>query len=157
MNYNDEALLSPEGYVEMAKAYSDALKKEGFIFVNFNNGDFNKNLQDVFSKISLLRDNLFALNGFLGTGAMYNLNEKHILALQKFFNYEFVYKKVKLYNDKTKLFLNMLSLENELINRLLALAFSCDKTKEIVDLIKERTALSGSLYKINGIISTYFQ
>ena len=155
MEYNDEMLLSPEMYSEMAKAYADAIKKQGFIFVNLENNNYQSILQEVFSILSLLRDNLFALGGFLGTSALYNLNEKHILTLQKLFDCDFPYKKVKLFNDKTKLFLNAISLENILINKLVDLAFHCDKTKEIVNLIKERTSLSGSLFKINGIIATF--
>lgn len=157
MDFNDEPLLTPESYGQIAKAYKQALKDKGFVFVAFDKSDNESALKEVFDTIWLLHDNLFALGGFLGTGAMFNLNEKQILALQNMFEYNYERKKAKLYGDKTKLFLNMLSLENILINKLLCLALSSDKFEQIVNIIKERTALSGSLYKINGIISAFFQ
>lgn len=155
MIFNDEQLLSPDQYEVMAKAYSNSLKQKGFVFVSFDKSGQGEILSEVFDLLCLLRDHLFALGGFLGTGAMYNLNEKHILALQKIFDYDFNYSRTNLLHDKTKLFLNMLSLENILLSKLLDLAFASDNPEEILAFIKERTALSGSLYKINGIIASF--
>ena len=157
MEYNDEALLSPEGYADMAMAYASAIKKEGFVFVSLDTGEQEKFLNETLQLFYLLKDNLFALGGFLGTGALYNLNNKQLLELQKLFDRKFEYAHQRFNYDKTKLFLNMLSLENTLINKLLDLAFHSDKTKEIVDIIKERTSLSSSLYHINGVISSFHQ
>lgn len=156
MNYNDEGLLSPLGYQEMAKAYAEEINKKEFVFVRLDSSKEQAFLHECLQLLHLLKHTLFTLGGFLGTGALYNLNEKHILKIEKLFQISFEYKQKHIARDKTKCFLNMLSLESLLINNLLNLAQQSQFGKEILDIIKERTSLTSSLFKINGVISSYF-
>lgn len=45
MKYNDEQILSIDEYEAMAKAYSNALKKHGFVFVKVDNEKSRANRQ----------------------------------------------------------------------------------------------------------------
>ena len=44
-NYNDEIL--PENFEEIAKAYSNSLKKKGFVFVKLEEEEFNLLLDEI--------------------------------------------------------------------------------------------------------------
>jgi len=82
MNYNDEELLSPKAYQEMAKAYQKTLQDKGFVFVSLDDSKEEAFLHEVMELFYNIKNNLFALGGFLGTGTLYNLNEKEIAKMQ---------------------------------------------------------------------------
>lgn len=147
--YNDEQLLTPAGYEKMARAY---LKEA----VRFDDSEEKALVSDILQTLHLLHGSLFALAGFLGTGALYSLTEQHIQKMHRLYGDNFDFKPAHFSRDKTKCFLNMLSLENYLINKLISLAGISKFSDQLFDIIKERTSLSSSLYKINGVISSYF-
>ena len=153
MNYNDEKMLSPASYQEMANQYSKTLKEKGFVFVSLDSSKEEALLHEAFELFYLLKGSLLALGGFLGTGALYSLNEKHLQKMTELYNKEFEFEAKHYSHDKTKTFLNMLSLESKLINKLLSLAEQSNFSKEIFEIIKERTHLLSSLFKINSVIS----
>lgn len=153
MNYNDEKLLSPQAYQEMAKAYQKTLQDKGFVFVSLDNSKEEAFLHEVMELFYNIKNNLFALGGFLGTGTLYNLNEKEIAKMQSLYNKEFDLPQKSFSHDKVKSFLSLLSLESKLINKLLSLAENSSYSSEIFSIIKERTQLSASLYKANSSIS----
>lgn len=154
MDYDDEALLSQEDYKKMAKAYKEQ-SQTGYIFVRLDREKELSALQEALQTLSLLKSNLFALGGFLGTGALYNLNNKHLDQLQNIYGQKAEYRQHNFVPDKTKCFLNMLSLESLALNKLISLALCTSYSEEIVAIIKERTSLCSSLFHINGIISTF--
>lgn len=155
MEYNDDAIMTPEEYGQLAKAYAESQKSPGFVFVKLDRDREREVLGEVFSLLGTLKSNLFALGGFLGTGALFNLNNKHVERLERLFDAEFSFKQQRFMADKTKCFLNMLSLEARAINKLLELALCSPHVDEIVGMIKERTELVGSLFQVNGIISSF--
>ncbi len=153
MNYNDEELLSPNSYQEVAKAYQKSLQNKGFVFVSLDNSKEEAFLHEVMELFYLIKSNLFALGGFLGTGALYNLNEKEIAKMQSLYTQEFNFPSKSFSHDKVKCFLSLLSSENKLINKLICLAEQSTYSTEILEIIKERTQLSSSLFKANSLIS----
>lgn len=153
MEYNDEGLLSPKGYQQMAEAYAKEIRSKGFIFMRLDNSKEEAYLHEVANLLWQIKNLLTILGGFLGTGALYNLNEKHILKLQALYNPNFEIPIKSFSHDKIKCFLSLLSLESNLINKLLSLAEQSDFSREILAIIKERTLLTSSLFKANSIIS----
>lgn len=153
MNYNDEELISPSSYQEMAKAYQKSIQNKGFVFVSLDNSKEEAFLHEVMELLFTIKANLFALGGFLGTGALYNLNEKEIAKMQSLYSQEFDLPSKSFSRDKVKCFLSLLGLENKLINKLICLAEQSQFSNEILDIIKERTQLSANLYKANSLIS----
>lgn len=157
MIYNDEEILSPTGYQEFAKAYNKELQKKGFIFVSLNTNKEQAYVNECLEILTNLKTSLFSLNGFLGTTPLYNLTEKHLLKLNSLFNLNYTNHSNYICKDKSKCFLIIISLENLLINKLIYLAENSTLSKEILIIIKERTSLTSSLFKINNIISSYLQ
>ena len=82
MKYDDEKLLSIEEYEVMAKAYSQALKDKGFIFVQIDGRDNEEIIAETFNLLIKIKSLLFHLGNFLNTGHLYSLNERHIKIFQ---------------------------------------------------------------------------
>ena len=60
MIYNDEGLLSPNQYSEMAKAYAKEMKDKGFIFVRLDNSREEAYLHETLELFYKIKNNLFA-------------------------------------------------------------------------------------------------
>lgn len=157
MDFDDGKILTPNEYLDMAKAYAQDLKNHGFVFLRLNYSQSESALKELLDTMMLQKSNLFALGGFLGTGNLYSLNEQQIKKIQQLFGTTTDYKKTNFYKDKTKCFLNMLSLESLVISKMLNLALNSSHFEDIISMIKERTSLAYSLFKINGIISSSIQ
>ena len=127
MEYNDEQLLSPKEYEQLAKAYSLDMKKRDFAFVRLDKTDNTPLLKEIFETMNLIKSSLLALGNFLGTGALYTLNEQQIQNLELLFGVEHEPFPCHVGRDKTKCFLNYLSLESKLLQKL----------KKLVLLIQE--------------------
>lgn len=152
MEYNDEKLLSIGEYEAMAKAYSQKLKEKGFIFVQIDAQENEALISECWELLRKIKSSLFYLGNFLGTGRMYSLNERQIKLFHTMFPDEEQVARYKIRGDKTKCFLNMLSLENQLIIKLLSLSNSSPFSSQIERMIDERLRLSSEIYKIKGLI-----
>lgn len=152
MEYNDEKLLSIGEYEAMAKAYSQKLKEKGFIFVQIDAQENEALISECWELLRKIKSSLFYLGNFLGTGRMYSLNERQIKLFHTMFPDEEQVIRYKIRGDKTKCFLNMLSLENQLIIKLLSLSNSSPFSSQIERMIDERLRLSSEIYKIKGLI-----
>ena len=152
--YNDEKLPSLEDYQKMASAYSQNLKKHGFLFMSIDNSNENSNAQNVLLTLQMIKSSLLSLSGFLGTSKLYSLTEKHIEKIAKWYGDLRCYQTFRVSHDKTKCFLNMISLENQLVFCLIELAKSSSHALEILDIIQERTYLSSNLFMVKGVISS---
>ena len=152
MIYNDDQTLSPNEYQKMAESYAKTLQNK-FVFVSLDNSKEEAFLHEVMALFFDVKNNLFALGGFLGTGAIYNLNEKHISKMQNLFNSDYDFETKHSSKDKVKCLLNYLSLESNLLNKLLSLAEQSSFAKELFEIIKERTHLLSTLFKVNSAIS----
>ncbi len=154
MEYNDEKLLSTKEYEVMAQEYSKALKKRGFIFVQIDEMIDKVLVDDIFETLGKIRSCLLFLGGFLGTGKLFQANERHMESLKILLDCEYDSPSHRIRGDKTKCFLNFLSLESKLISLLLQLAKDCPFTKQIERIINERLTICHEIFKINGLIFT---
>ena len=152
MIYNDEKTLSSDQYQKMAEEYSKALQNK-FVFVSLDNSKEEAYLHEVMALFFDIKNNLFALGGFLGTSTIYNLTEKHILKMQKLYDKSYNFESKHFSKDKVKCLLNYLSLESNLLNKLLYLAQQSNFSKDLFDIIKERTHILYTLFKVNSAIS----
>ena len=152
MEYNDEKLLSPEEYSIMAQEYSAALKKRGFVFVQVDQLVDRKLLEEIFDCLGKLRSCLLFLGGFLGTGKLFQANERHIESLTLLLDFEFDCPSHRIRGDKTKCFLALLSLESKLISLLLNLSSVCPFSKQIERIVHERLSICEEIFKVNGLM-----
>lgn len=147
MEYNDEKFLTPEQYATMAIAYEKALKERGMMIVRVGDDEKNEELANtIVTLLSNIRACLFRLGGFLNTGKIYNLNERHIKKLGVILDKEdftITHPKVM---DKTKCFLNFLSYEFDLIKNLIVLKEQSNFESNISRLINERLTLLSQIF-----------
>ena len=153
MEYNDEKLLSVQDYEIMAKAYSNHLKSKGFVFVQVDATENELLISEVFELMSKIKSCLRFLGNFLGTGRLYSLNELQMKTFQIIYPSCDQTLSYKIRGDKTKCFLNLQSLESELISKLLTLSEQSPFSNQLLWLIKERLYLSSEIYKIKGLIN----
>ncbi len=150
--FDDEKIAS-QNLDEMQEAYNKEISKKGFIFISLDRSLENSFLNDVLSLLSQSNSCLMALGGFLGTSSLYSLNEKHILVLSKFYKRKINFQSKTLSRNKTKTLLELLSIEFMLTNKLIALASQSSFSKEILDMLKERSKFLSKLFKSNSLIS----
>lgn len=141
MNYNDEGLLSIEQYEVMAKAYADALKKRGLKIVNIDDEIDERDVDEIFDKISNIKSLLFTLGGFLNTSTFYSLNERQLKKLLIIFDKDTIPSLHVKTRDKTKCFLSFLSCEFALTSKLLTLSEKTNFESEIKGMIHQRLTL----------------
>ena len=147
MQYNDEEILNVGQYEEMAKAYAEALKKQGFRIVQIEDSFVSGLANDIFKRLMKIKSCLFSLGGFLNTSAFYSLNERQIKKLTLLFDID---EKTDIYrppHDKTKCLLIFLAEECLLIKDLMLLAQNCNYESQIEDIINSR------LSKLSEILS----
>ena len=153
MEYNDEKLLSIDEYEVMAKAYSAHLKDKGFIFVQVDGREHDELVAETFELFSKLKSSLLFLGNFLGTGRMYSLTDRQIKLFQTMYPECSTVETYKIRGDKTKCFLNMLSLENALLLKLITLSENSPFFKQLDTMVQERLYVSSEIYKIKGLLS----
>ena len=154
MEYNDEAIVSV-GYIEeMAKAYNISLKEKGFIFINLEEEGKKILIDEIFEILFKLRASYRFLKNFLDSQKMLELTENQINELRILFNVEnnrgYVIK-----TNQTKCFLNSISLENELILKLLFLSQKCEEHEKLTSLIVLRLKTISKNLEIENILSKY--
>ena len=152
MEYNDEKLLSVQEYAAMAQEYATALKKRGFVFVQIDELIDKSLVDDVFDCLGKLRSCLLFLGGFLGTGKLFQANERHVESLKILLDCDAELPSHRIRGDKTKCFLGLLSLESKLISLLLNLSKDCPFGKQIDRIIQERLSICHEIFKVNGLI-----
>ncbi len=153
MKYNDEALVSIDYIEEMAKAYNLSLKEKGFVFLNLEEEGKSLLLDEIFDILFKLRASYRFLRNFLGVNTMLELTELQIEKLRTIFDVEnnrgYVVK-----TNQTKCFLNVISLENQLILKMLLLSQKCQECEEIVSFIVIRTKTLSKNLEIENIFSS---
>ncbi len=152
MEYNDFTVMSPDDYEVLAKAYSDSLKEKGFIFVRLDNEGEKILIDEVFDLLFKLRASYRVLGKFMGADKFYKLNEEQLELLRKKFDYKHN-RGFRVNWNKTKCFLNSVSLENKLSIKMFLLAQKSDEFEFLVGLIFQRMRLSADLYEINNIVT----
>lgn len=152
MEYDDFVCPTPDEYEVLAKAYSDSLKEKGFIFVRLDNEGVNILIDEVFDLMFKLRASYRSIGNFMGCDKFYNLNEEQIDILRTKFNYK-QNRGFKVNWNKTKCFLNAISLENRLLIKLFLLAQKSDEYEFLVGLIFQRMRLSADLFEIGDVMT----
>ncbi len=153
MEYNDEKLMSMEGYATMAKAYSQSLKDRGFIFIQFDGNENEVLINEVATLFCKIKSSLLYLSGFLDTGRLYELTQRQINAFLSLYPSISDLPTYPISGDKTRCFLNMLSLESLLISKLITLGDQSPFSNQISKLVHQRLYLTSEIYKIKGLIS----
>jgi len=152
MQYDDERISTPENFENMARAYLNSLKDQGFMFFRLTDNDYSLLLKEVFEILFKLRSSYRFLNGFLGSDKFLDLTEQQIQTLRNLFSYNknqgYLVK-----TNNTKCFLNNIALESKLILKLNQLAQESDFFKELSSLASERLNLLNENYDIEGIFT----
>ena len=152
MEYNDESLPSIERVEEMAKAYNFSLKQKGFVFINLQEEGKNLLIEEVLDLLFKLRSSYRGMGRFMDSNIMLELTEKHIDSLRSLFGYEFNHGYF-VTSNKTKCFLNSISLETMLSLKMLLLSQKCEFGNEIISMIIERAkAISQNLSVESALI-----
>ena len=151
MEYNDFACPTPDEYEVLAKAYTNALKQKGFIFVRLDSEGVNVLVDEVFDLLFKLRSTYSALGSFLGANNFYRLNEEQIDIMRTMFDYKHN-RSFKMNWNKTKCFVNSISLENRLIMKMLLLAQKSDEYEKLLGLCFQRMRMSTDLYEVAEIM-----
>lgn len=146
MQYNDEQILSCSSYEVIAKAYANAMKEKGFIFVQVDNEKNRMLIDETFSTLSKIKSCLFFMGGFLGTGKLYSLNERQIKKLEIIFDTQLAPNKYIFKPDKTATLLELIGHEAHLIKNLITLATQSSFEHEIMKIIDERLALTQEIF-----------
>ncbi len=147
MKYNDEQILSIDEYEAMAKAYSNALKKHGFVFVKVDNEKNQELIVNVFELLSKIKSCLFLMGGFLNTSTLYSLNERQIKRLRVIFDYEEPLTNHHYRRDKTSCFLVFIGLESQLLKVLLQLSEESNFEFELKKIINDRLSALSTIFK----------
>lgn len=152
MRYEDDRLLSLDEYAVMAKAYSDGLKKQGFMFIQVDARENDELVNEIFEIFTQIASLLKYLNGFLGTDRLLKLTQKQLSAYQVMYPSCELSISYRIRGDKTRCFLHLLSLESKLLGRLLILIERSPFSNHLSSFVKERLYLCGEIYKMTGII-----
>ena len=152
MQYDDELRPSPENFAEMAKAYSDSLKEQGFVFIKLTNEDYNFLIDEVFELLFKLRASYRYLRGFMGCDKFALLNENQIDFLRTLFKYS-KNRGFQIRTNKTKCFINTFALESRLILKLNELAQKSEYFQELSTLVNSRLTLAQENYLIEGVFN----
>ena len=146
MEYNDEQVLSCSSYELMAKAYAEAMKEKGFMFVQVDNEKNKALIDDTFDVLSKIKSCLFFLGGFLGTGRLYSLNERQIKKLEVIFDCDIAHNKYSFKPDKTATLLEYIGHEAHLIKNLTTLSSQSSFEHDILKIINDRLSLIQEIF-----------
>lgn len=146
MEYNDEQILSCSSYEVMAKAYANAMKEKGFVFLRVDNEKNMALIEETFTLLSQIKSCLFFLGGFLGTGKFYSLNERQIKKLEMIFDKEIPYNKFSFKPDKTATLLEFIGREAGLIKNLIVLSSQSSFESEILKIVNDRLTLMQEIF-----------
>ena len=148
MIYNDEQIMSIEGYELAARAYREALKQSGLFLTSVGHVD-EALVEETFLLLSKIKAHLLGMGGFMNTSRFYSLNERQIKKLGIIFDREAI-PAHHTHRDKTKNFLQFLSCEFKLIKNMTALARQSHFEKEISVMTNDRLLLLSQLLSVYG-------
>ncbi len=152
MEYDDFVCPTPDEYEQLARAYSNSLKEKGFVFVRLDSEAVNVLVDEVFDLLFKLRSSYRMLGNFMGSDRFYSLNEEQIETMRNLFDYK-QNRGFKLNWNKTKCFLNAISLENRLLIKLFLLAQKSDEYEKLIGLCFQRLRMSADLYEVGDVMS----
>lgn len=149
MEYNDNLSPTLEEYENMAKAYSSALQQKGFIFVKLADEDYSFLLDEIFEILFKLRASYRYLGTFLDSNRFLELTNTQIEDLRNIFKYS-KNRGFQVRLNKTKCFLNSISLEAKLLYKLNELAQKSEEYASISKIANDRLLLIYENYVIHG-------
>lgn len=149
MEYNDFACPTPDEYENLAKAYMQSLRDKGFVFISLENEAQKMLVDEVFDLLFKLRASYRALGSFMGSDKFYQLNEEQIEVLRDMFSYTHN-RGFRIAWNKTKCFLNCISLENKLLIKMFLLAQKSQEYESLVGLCFQRLRMSADLYEMSS-------
>lgn len=152
MEYDDFVCPTPDEYETLARAYTSSLKEKGFVFVRLDSEGTGVLVDEVFDLMFKLRATYRALSSFMGADRFYELNEEQIEVMRKMFSYK-QNRGFKMNWNKTKCFVNAISLENRLLIKLFLLAQKSDEYEELVGLCFQRLRMAADLYEVGDVMS----
>lgn len=152
MEYDDFVCPTPDEYEQLARAYSNSLKQKGFVFVRLDSEGTSVLVDEVFDLMFKLRATYRALGNFMGSDKFYSLNEEQIEVMRGMFSYK-QNRGFKMNWNKTKCFLNGISLENRLLIKMFLLAQKSDEYEKLIGLCFQRLRLAADLYEIGDVMS----
>lgn len=152
MEYDDFVCPTPDEYEQLARAYSTSLKEKGFVFVRLDTESTNVLVDEVFDLLFKLRATYRSLSSFMGADRFYDLNEEQIDAMRQMFDYK-QNRGFKMNWNKTKCFVNAISLENRLLIKLFLLAQKSDEYDKLMGLCFQRLRMSADLYEVGDVMS----
>lgn len=138
MKYDDEQILSIEGYENMARAYSNFMKQKGFVIIKVDDNENKALIEQTFDLFSNIKNHLFRLGGFLNTGKLYSLTNRQISKFEIIFDKKLPKNNKFCQFDKTKCFLSYIGYEFALIKNLIALKDQSNFESDILRIINDR-------------------
>ena len=147
--YNDE--LMPNSYEEMAKAYSHALKKKGFVFIRLEDEEFNLLLGEVFVLIAKMKAILKHLKSELDANLLFSRLEESEDALKKKFDYKKTHQ-FRCVEEKNLSFLSLVSIENMLVIKLMLLSIKSGELELCNSIITNITSVFAESFSCEGFV-----
>ena len=144
MDYKDDVILTIEQYENIAKKYSESLKKNGFKIIKVDNEKNKELINQILSLMSKIKSSLFRLGGFFNTSKIYSLNERQIKKMIILFDTSLPIENLQ-FLDKKKTFSNYIILEFRLIKNLIELKEQSNFESEINRMLNERLTLLSNL------------
>lgn len=144
MDYKDDVILTIEQYENIAKKYSESLKKNGFKIIKVDNKKNKELINQILSLMSKIKSSLFRLGGFFNTSKIYSLNERQIKKMIILFDTSLPIENLQ-FLDKKKTFSNYIILEFRLIKNLIELKEQSNFESEINRILNERLTLLSNL------------
>lgn len=149
MEYNDEQFPTQENYEKMARAYTSTLQHQGFVFVRLQDENLTFLIDEVFETLFKLRASYRQLGTFLDSNKFLDLTNNQIEELRDMFNYS-KNRGFQIRVNKTKCFLNTISLEAKLLLKLNELAQKSEQFEKLSKLANDRLLLIIENYTIHG-------
>lgn len=144
MNYKDDVILTIEQYENIAKKYSESLKKNGFKIIKVDNEKNKELINQILSLMSKIKSSLFRLGGFFNTSKIYSLNERQIKKMIILFDIPLPFENFQ-FLDKKKTFSNYITLEFRLIKNLIELKEQSNFESELNRILNDRLTLLSNL------------
>lgn len=117
--YNDE--MMPDDFENLAKAYAKSLKNKGFVFISLQEEEFHLLLGEILVIIAKMQACLQKLDNVLDSGLLKERLSKAQQLLCEKFDYKKPHK-MKCVEKENVAFLNLISLENLLILKIMLLS-----------------------------------
>ena len=147
MEYDDEKLLSLDDYEVMAREYSKALKKSGFVFVKVDDCACEQLVSEIFDILAKIEASLSYLGKFSNLDKLARLTREQVATLKILYPECSQHPSFNVRGNKNLIFLNFLSLESELILKLLSLCEQSPFSSQLNPLILSRLNTTKEIFK----------